>query len=64
MKHLEINGILYHPQHGFQHSHSCETQLISLVHDFTYNFDVGIQTDLTSMDFAKGFDCSTPEINV
>ena len=56
MKHLETNGILHHRQHGFRHNHSCETQLISLVHDLTYNYDAGMQTDLISMDFAKAFD--------
>ena len=56
MKHLETNGILHHCQHGFRHNHSCETQLISLVHDLTYNYDAGMQTDLISMDFAKAFD--------
>ena len=56
MKHLETNGILHHRQHGFRHNHSCETQLISLVHDLTNNYDAGTQTDLISMDFAKAFD--------
>ena len=56
MKHLETNGILHHLQCGFWHNRSCETQLISLVHDLTYNYDEGMQTDLISMDFAKAFD--------
>ena len=45
MKHLETNGILHHHQHRFQHNHSCEIQLISLVHDLTHNHDIDIQTD-------------------
>ena len=56
MKHLETNGILHHHQHGFHHNCSCETKLISLVHDLTHNYDIDVQTDLISMDFAKGFD--------
>ena len=53
MKYL---GILHHHQHGFQHNCSCETQLISLVHDLTHNYDRDVQTDLISMDFAKAYD--------
>ena len=48
-----LNGILHPNQHGFQHSHSCETQLISLVHDLTFNYDINLQI---SMDMAKVFD--------
>ena len=53
-RHLETNSILHHHQHGFRQFHSCKTQLISLVQDLTLNFDEDIQTDLISMDFAKG----------
>ena len=52
MKHLNKNGILHHHQHGFQHNHSCETQLISLVHDLTQLW----YRHTMSMDFAKVFD--------
>ena len=56
MKYLETNGILHHHQHGFWHNRLCETKLISLVHDLTHNYDIDVQTDLISMDFAKAFD--------
>ena len=56
MRHLEGNNILYELQHGFRESKSCETQLISLLHDLAQNLDHGVQTDLISLDFAKAFD--------
>ena len=56
IKHFESNGVLYHLQHGFQQNLSCETQLISLFHKLTFNYDQRTQTDLVSMDFAKAFD--------
>ena len=33
MQHLENNNILYDLQHGFRRSRSCESQLLSLIHD-------------------------------
>ena len=56
MNYLETNGILQHHQQRFRNNHSYETQLISLVQDLTHNYDVDIQTVLTSTDFAKAFD--------
>ena len=53
MKHLESNRILHPNQHGFRHGHSCETQLISLVHDLTFNCDINLQNNLISMDMAR-----------
>jgi hypothetical protein len=43
-------------QHGFRHSRSCETQLLSFVQEIAANSDKNIQTDLIIMDFAKAFD--------
>ncbi|VDI34092.1 blast:Probable RNA-directed DNA polymerase from transposon BS [Mytilus galloprovincialis] len=56
MKHLETNKILYELQHGFRSKRSCESQVISLVHQLAQNNDKNIQTDLVIMDFAKAFD--------
>ena len=42
-------------QNGFVSVKSCETELISLLHDLTQNLDQSIQTDLISLDFAKAF---------
>ena len=54
--HLENNSLLYDLQHGFRHSRSCETQLLSFVQELATNSDNNIQTDLIIMDFAKAFD--------
>jgi len=56
MKHLESNNILFEFQHGFRANRSCESQIISMIHQLTYNKDKNIQTDLIIMDFAKAFD--------
>jgi hypothetical protein len=56
LSHLENNSLLYDVQHGFRHSRSCETQLLSFVQEHTANSDKNIQTDLIIMDFAKAFD--------
>jgi hypothetical protein len=56
MQHLETNNILYELQHGFRAKRSCESQIISLIHDLSQNNDKNIQTDLIIMDFAKAFD--------
>ena len=54
--HLENANILNDAQHGFRKGRSCETQLISVVHDFTSVLDRGGQTDVVLLDFAKAFD--------
>jgi hypothetical protein len=56
LSHLENNSLLYDLQHGFRHSRSCETQLLSFVQELATNSDNNIQTDLIIMDFAKAFD--------
>ena len=56
MKHLEANNILSEQQYGFRHSHSCDTLLITLLHDLSHCYDAGIQIDLIFTDFAKAFD--------
>jgi hypothetical protein len=56
LNHLENNSLLYDLQHGFRHSRSCETQLLSFVQELAANSDKNIQTDLIIMDFAKAFD--------
>jgi hypothetical protein len=43
--HLESNSLLYDLQHGFRHSRSCETQLLSFVQELAANSDKNIQTD-------------------
>ena len=40
-------------QHGFCSGHSCESQLISTMHDIMQNFDSKQQTDLIILEFTK-----------
>ena len=56
MQHLENNNILTDKQHGFRHRRSCESQLITTVHDLALNLDKGKQTDVILLDFSKAFD--------
>ena len=56
LTHHENNSILTHLQHGFRSGHSCESQLIIILHDIMTNFDSKIQTDLIILDFSKAFD--------
>ena len=55
-QHLETHGIITDSQHGFRKHRSCETQLISIIHDLTTELDRGGQTDAILLDFAKAFD--------
>jgi len=55
-EHLNSNYIIIDNQHGFRSSHSCQTQLISLVEDITYAMDNHFQVDIMLLDFAKAFD--------
>ena len=52
MKHVETNKILYELQLGFRSKRSCESQVISLVHQLAQNNNKNIQTDLVITDFA------------
>ena len=56
MQHLENNNILTDKQHGFRHRRSCESQLITTVHDLALNLDKGKQTNVILLDFSKAFD--------
>ena len=56
MDHLEVNNLLTEVQHGFRKRHSCESQLLITADDLVNNFDVGVQTDVIVLDFAKAFD--------
>ena len=54
--HLESNKILIENQHGFRHSHSCETQLLMFVDELLRSMSKGKQIDAVIMDFSKAFD--------
>ena len=56
MNHLDQNGILTDAQHGFCKKISCETQLITTIHDLAVALDRREQTDIVILDFTKAFD--------
>ena len=56
MSFLDKHKILKTSQHGFRSGHSCETQLIQTIPDFTSALDNKTQTDVVIMDFSKAFD--------
>ena len=55
-QHLKTHNILCDEQHGFRAKRSCETQLISTIHDLAKNLDDGIQTDAILLDLTMAFD--------
>ena len=55
MKHVDGHNILTDCQHGFR-ARSCETQLVTLLHDLASTLDKGTQTDMVVLDFSKAFD--------
>ena len=55
-KHLSLNNILIDQQHGFREKFSCETQLISAVHDWAKGINLCQQTDVILLDFSKASD--------
>ena len=56
LSHLERHKILTDCQHGFRARRSCETQLLTLVHELAESVDTGGQMDLVILDFSKAFD--------
>ena len=56
MSHLDHHKILTDCQHGFRARRSCETQLLTLVHELAETVDKGGQMDLVILDFSKAFD--------
>ena len=42
--------------HGFRFGYSCETQLITPVHDLLGTPNIGSQIDMIILDFSKAFD--------
>ena len=53
--HLEKHNTLNDRNHGFTSGHSCETQLLTTMHDLFRSNDAGIQTDVVILDFSKAF---------
>ena len=56
MNHFESFNFLTPYQHGFRNKRSCDSQLITTVHDFTTCLNRKEQTDAILLDFSKAFD--------
>ena len=56
MQHFEKNNILNNRQHDFRNNHSCETQLVNVIHDWATAIDNRQQVDIFILDFEKAFD--------
>ena len=56
MKFFEEHNILSQYQHGFRKHHSCESQLITTVHDLVTGLDKSQQIYAILLDFSKAFD--------
>ena len=56
MQHLVKHSILYDLQHDFRSAKTCETHLVSFIHEIASSTDKNTQTDVIVMDFAKAFD--------
>ncbi len=56
MNNLEYHNILTDYQHGFHSRRSCETQLLTFVHELERDMQDGGAMDIVLMDFDKAFD--------
>jgi len=57
MEHIVCSHIREHlDKYGFRASHSCETQLLTTLHDILSSRDRNIQIDAAVLDFSKAFD--------
>ena len=56
LNHLETNKILSNLNHGFRSGYSCDTQLLTTVHDLLTSFENKHQVDIAILDFSKAFD--------
>ena len=54
-KHIDDHDINTQLQHGFRSRHSCESQLITNIHDLMQHFDNKTQVDITVLCFFKAF---------
>lgn len=55
-RHLEKYKLLSKHQHGFRMHHSCEGQLISVLHDMSKSIQYHYPVDSLFLDFSKAFD--------
>ena len=62
MAHLDEYKLLSDRQHAFRKRHSCETQLTTVINDWTKILDNGGQLDTLILDFEKVFDAPPHEL--
>ena len=55
-KHLKSYSILTDRQHSFRSRRSCETSLLTTIHDLTSTPEKNHRIDLVLLDFSKAFD--------
>ena len=55
-EYLSQNNLLSPAQHGFRKHHSCQTQLLSTVHDWAKYLDNRSSAHCVFLDFTKAFD--------
>ncbi|KAK3089449.1 hypothetical protein FSP39_003702 [Pinctada imbricata] len=56
MDYMETNNLFTKHQHGFRSGHSCVTQLIEVIDDWTRELDNQNPVDAIYLDFQKAFD--------
>ena len=56
MAHLDEYNLLSDRQHAYRKGHNCETQLTTVINDWTKLFDNRRQVDTVILDFEKAFD--------
>ena len=62
MSHLDHHQLLSDRQHAFRKSHSCETQLATVIDDWAKILDNQGQVDTFILDFEKAFDTPPHEL--
>ena len=62
MSHLNDHKVLSDRQHAFRKSHSCETQLATVIDDWAKILDNQGQVDTFILDFEKAFDTPPHEL--
>ena len=62
MSHLDHHKLLSDRQHAFRKSHSCETQLATVIDDWAKILDNQGQVDTFILDFEKAFDTPLHEL--
>lgn len=52
---LDKHNLITDPQHGFRKHRSCETQLVTTIHDINKKVDLGEEMNAIVLDFSKAF---------